>query len=110
MSVLVKGMEMPKCCAGCDAEEYYENSYGDECGFFCPFGDKAYTSETRELKRLDDCPIIPIPPHGRLIDADAVFDNLERTGWYDNADRDIAEDLVLDAPTVIPAEPPKEET
>ena len=60
--------------------------------------------------RPEYCPLVTIPPHGRLIDADAVFDNLERTGWYNNADRDIAEDLVLDAPTVIPAEPPKEET
>ena len=50
-----------------------------------------------------ECPLQKLQPHGRLIDADAVFDNLERTGWYDNADRDIAEDLVLDAPTVIPA-------
>lgn len=46
---------------------------------------------------------IPVPPHERLIDADALFETMERTGWNDNADRDIAEDIVLDAPTIIPA-------
>lgn len=45
-----------------------------------------------------------LPPHGRLIDADELFKEMERKGWFDNADRDKAEDLVLDAPTVIEAE------
>ena len=46
----------------------------------------------------------PVPPHGRLIDADELFKEMERKGWFDNADRDKAEDLVLAAPTVIPAD------
>ena len=72
MGVYIRGMKMPKSCAECDAEGHYEDSYGDEYGFFCPFGYKAYTRETRELKRLDDCPLVSVPPHGRLIDADAL--------------------------------------
>lgn len=36
----------------------------------------------------------------RLIDADALYDVFERTPWFDNADRDIAEELLGDAPTV----------
>ena len=37
----------------------------------------------------------------RLIDADALFNNMEAAWWYSNNDRDeIAEKLVLDAPTV----------
>ena len=47
---------------------------------------------------------MPQRPHGRLIDADELFKEMERKGWFDNADRDKAEDLVLDAPTIIPAE------
>lgn len=110
MGVYVKGMKIPKCCAGCDAEEYYENSYGDECGFFCPFGDKAYTSETRELKRLDDCPLVPVPPHGRLIDADVVIDLVmqycpDDDGVCSKAGADLREllDEIENLPTVIPA-------
>ena len=37
----------------------------------------------------------------RLIDADALYEAFERTPWRDNADRDIAEELVDNAPTVI---------
>lgn len=36
----------------------------------------------------------------RLIDADTTWDTLEHSGWENNADRDIAENIVLDAPTV----------
>lgn len=37
----------------------------------------------------------------RLIDADALFTEMENTGWYDNADRDeVAEELVLSAPAI----------
>lgn len=42
-------------------------------------------------------------PMSRLIDADALFRAMEETGWYNNADRDeIAEELVLKAPTIEP--------
>ena len=37
----------------------------------------------------------------RLIDADILFDAMEETEWYNNADRDeIAERLIMDAPTI----------
>ena len=89
MGVYIKGMDMPKDCV------------------VCPFGWNGCNKQHDFVymgSRPDNCPLVPVPPHGRLIDADAVFDNLERTGWYDNADRDIAEDLVLAAPTIIEAE------
>lgn len=47
---------------------------------------------------------IPVPDHGRLIDANKLFKEMEREYWFDNADWDKAEDLVIAAPTVIPAE------
>ena len=48
----------------------------------------------------------PLPKgHGRLIDADALFEEYEKTGWYNNADRDeVAEKILLDAPTIIEAD------
>lgn len=37
----------------------------------------------------------------RLIDADILFDAMEETEWYNNADRDeIVERLIMDAPTI----------
>ena len=48
---------------------------------------------------------IQIPPHGDLIDRDVLYKEFERNGWFDNADRDIAEDVLLDALTIIPAAP-----
>ena len=114
MSVLIKGMEMPKCCRECDAEGHYDNSYGDEYGFFCPFGYKAYTSETRELKRLDNCPLVPVPPHGRLGDLDELerdFREDAKGPWnmrampmnWADAFEEVA-DIVADAPAIIEAE------
>ena len=112
MGVYIKGMEMPKSCAECKAEGHYENSYGDEYGFFCPFGYKAYTRETRELKRLDDCPLVSIPPHGRCIDADALEqDAQKRLLMCDKNDNqfqkpyEVMRAIAL-APTIIPADEP----
>lgn len=101
MGVYIKGMEMPKCCAECDAEGHYENYNGDEYGFFCPFAYKAYTEKTRDAKRLDSCPLVPVPEHGRLIDADTL------RYWSDDSAM-IAFDYVTRsqinaAPTIIPA-------
>lgn len=87
-------MEMPQNCQSC-------NFYN---GLGCEATGRMFSLLYNVATRRSDCPLIEVSePHGRLIDADAVFDNLERTWWYDNADREIAEDLVLDAPTVIPA-------
>lgn len=76
MSVLIKGMEMPKDC------------------IFCPVFHGAWTicralNKTTSVRgRPDDCPLVPVPPHGDLIDRDAY----EYPG-----------DL-MDEPVIIPAE------
>ena len=92
MGVYIKGMEMPKKGSWVTLRVFPDG----QCFLYSWCGN--------DFDFMEHLTAVPAPPHGRLIDADAVFDNLERTGWYDNADRDIAEDLVLDAPTVIPAE------
>ena len=38
----------------------------------------------------------------RPIDGEALWDKLEDALWYDNCDRDMAEKIVLDMPTLIP--------
>ena len=87
MSILIKGMKMPDSCYHCKIAE--------SCGHYIA----NYTD-----RRHPDCPIIALPDHhGRLVDADALFEAMEKSCWYNNADRDeIAEKLVMDAPTIEP--------
>ncbi len=110
MGVYIKGMEMPKSCSACP---------------FC-FGANNICPWTREYathkERHNDCPLVPVPKHGRLIDADALMGEFEKaqrtmaqhgreyscsfmsssqeisTEWY------CVEDMLDNAPTVIPAE------
>ena len=95
MSEFLVKMDTPNRC--CDCPMCYDY-------MLCRLTGKTFGEIDCVELIADWCPIIKLHPHGRLIDADALFNNLERTGWYDNADRDIAEDLVLAAPTVIEAE------
>ena len=75
MSVIVQGMEMPKCCAECDFELHDEY----ECIYECPLIYKGYTNKTRMFARLDDCPLIEIPKDAKLVDANELLDKSE---WY----------------------------
>ena len=106
MSVLIKGMEMPtRCfsCPMCDVENAEVN---------CTISHGSYI-EYREVdpnvaiqERPSWCPIIEVPPHGRLIDADAI--NHEDEIWKKKC---IPQQVVYNAwvvagemPTVIPAD------
>ena len=73
MSILIKGMEMPTSCYECPFLDYEQgfclaSAVKNESGWYepvlCPGGIKD--------GRHADCPLIPVPPHGRLIDADAL--------------------------------------
>ena len=91
MGVYVKGMEMPKSCSLCP---------------FC-FGANNVCPWTREYANSNGrhklCPLVPVPKHGRLIDADALLD-----AWDDNHTIPSAAAKVIEK-TIIPAEPPKDE-
>ena len=95
MSVLIKGTEMPTRCEDCFC--YQHNAEYDYA--YCNISSVNVLGNANA--RLNNCPLVPVPKRGDLIDRDALFKEMERKGWYDNADRDIAEDLVLDAPTII---------
>jgi hypothetical protein len=67
MSVLIKGIEMPENCWDCSLLNASS----------CPC--KNYSSALEyTTSRHPDCPLIHIPPHGRLIDADALVEDLKR--------------------------------
>ena len=64
MSILIKGMEMPKNCKECGL--YIE-------GACYAKGYRDYRS-IMDTAKPDDCPLIELPPHGRLIDIKSVED------------------------------------
>lgn len=100
MNVLIKGMEMPENCCECPINLY-----------LCKHGFK-YLLQHRELydKRADDCPLVPVPPHGDLVDIDAYRDEF-MNGVYalcrddsDNYRANAIIDLFDAAPIIIDAE------
>lgn len=112
MSIVIPGMEMPKSCEICPFvdDDFLEDYFGLCC------------SLTKERphghERLDTCPLIELPPHGRLCDLDSLkeifADELNRYKQIplDNDDKqetallhlESAMRIITNAPTIIPAE------
>ena len=72
MSVLIKGMEMPKSCESCPCKT--ADAFG---GLGCQATGYIPLRKVNQ-DRPDNCPLVEIPPHGRLIDADALIADLKR--------------------------------
>jgi len=73
MSVLIKGMEMPKNCAEC---EFHQSGYPD----WCDLSIRARDIHNTEI-RQEWCPLVEVPtPHGPLVDIEAVY--REVTSYY----------------------------
>lgn len=108
MSLYLPGMEMPDDCLHCPCADL---EYMD-CNLM-PGSGIGYN------KRHDGCPLIPVPEHGRTIDADALDDILadqsedayNRTHAPRSWERALSamRDYLEDSPTIIPADPVKEE-
>lgn len=71
MSVLIKGMEMPKQCYDC-----YLIAKDPDCEkLYCKHLNQDITDWSDVLK---DCPLVEVPtPHGNLIDIDLVMNMLK---------------------------------
>ena len=93
MSVLVKGMEMPKSCDKCPIMVFEDTNCAPELFCGCPIVFKAHPQGVGH--RPDYCPLIEIPPHGDLIDKQALFNGeFNLYSWSE----------IDEAPTIIPAE------
>lgn len=105
MSILIKGMEMPLRCINCPFLTYYH--YENRC-----LANRGKTIKFVIGKdRGAECPLVEIPtPHGRLIDADALFVVLSQDTdhWtIDEVSHIETEDVIdalVDAPTIIESE------
>ena len=98
MSILIKGMEMPTSCDDCEFCKRDISSYDWCC---IPMTNERSKPLDEPVLKPDWCPLVPVPKHGRLIDADA-FEAFIRKDW-DKNDHWIAE-VVYSRPTIIPAE------
>jgi len=66
MSILIQGMAMPNRCFECIFLTTVPN-------FFCLAGKRDLCAEHGiNISRPNWCPLIEVPPHGRLIDADEL--------------------------------------
>ena len=97
MSILIKGMKMPKSCADCFAEQCIGSDFG--CGVI-GFEDGNTTCFTKDRRK--DCPLVEVPPHGRLIDADTI-DWVEGRDEQDRPVYLLLKAQIDDIPTIIPA-------
>ena len=96
MSVLIKGMKMPPSCEKCRFSGF--GGLRNE-RVVCMFtGANAYMNK---VQYLDDCPLIPVPPHGDLIDRD---EQIERAWRLNLSTRELIEEMLKTAPTILEAE------
>ena len=93
MSVLIKGFPLPNNCGA------------------CPLRLAWCRERIYMVNRPERCPLIPVPPHGRLIDADALKDTLDyyirEAGWSDEINEALTwvrDEFIDHEPTVIEAE------
>ena len=114
MSIIVKGMDMPTNCTDCPLNHNQ---------MACRVTGTRWWSDTMVLmnfdsdkERLHDCPLIELPPHGRLGDLDALYEEISNgnkayngiegyDGEYPNiANVDDCLEAIKYADTVIEAE------
>ena len=90
MGIYIKGMEMPKSCILCDLS--HEDGW-------CPA-----KQDYIDRYSFETCPLVPIPPHGRLIDADGLMREMPNVILEDGEDRRTFYSVIERQPTVIPAD------
>lgn len=99
MGVYIKDMKMPTRCIACQLNY-------DSCACILT-GSRFYKYNTEfdpGEERLSDCPLVPVPSHGRCIDADELLEH----AWRDRLDsRELIAGMINSAPTVISAEEDK---
>ncbi len=77
MSVVIRGMKMPKNCGECEFAQD-DSWYGLHCTIQTDEDGWLMDVSSIETDRHPDCPLVELPAqHGRLIDADALM----KDGW-----------------------------
>ena len=116
MSVYIRGMDMPTSCFDCPCYHHkVDDGYYDYeiCSASGTIFNDGYASATGHknyidpfVARLDICPLVPVPPHGDLIDKSGV----DVLSWNEKDEGDFGDGVlfVLDKldelPVIIQAE------
>ena len=101
MSVLIRGMKMPENCYKCPLRRR------DGMDIVCPVAHERFSvADVNILEyRLDNCPLVHVPPHGRLIEAETIMkfitDGLNSGEFGYDQTKVLTE--IQYAPTIIPA-------
>ena len=104
--IYISGMEMPKSCYTCPFM-YHGMRNGQ---VWCTAIENRWLDlrETLCEERHKDCHLVPVPDHGRLIDADEFFKALTMDDRVSILEAMYVQSILSDAPTIIPADPDKE--
>lgn len=100
MGVYIKGMEMPKSCEDCPLGD----SLSCQLLPGVPALWREYTNAVREKRRHSDCPLVPVPPHGDLIEREAAYDKIAEQEGGNYVDMDAVGMGLNETPVIIPAE------
>lgn len=107
MSILIKGMEMPKDCTRC----FFRDGPWCSAKMRMPVG-----YESIHDIRNEDCPLVDVPtPHGKLVDADELRRKMYREAFETDTDMQkwdsgcwirykMLEQVLESTPTIIEAE------
>lgn len=106
--IYIPGMEMPPCCYLCPARN---RGYSGD-GMRCYLTKENIGWHAGQLSRGALCPLVAVPQHGRLIDADALLKEgpdyeyplIDTDGSFDCCTPCFDIDSIKNAPTIIPAE------
>ena len=95
MSIIIKGMEMPKSCF--------------ECRFsidgFCQAMEPGARTDDDKAQVSNWCPLVEVPtPHGRLIEAERLMHKLIRYGGVSSWSEEELYYTIKDMDTIIEAE------
>lgn len=66
MSILIKGIEMPKSCWVCSFCRHFDEP---NQGFFCLILEEKVDYESSSLYTKDNCPLVPVPSYEELLKA-----------------------------------------
>ena len=106
MSILIKGAKMPKSCGECQSTL---GLFSSKCPLFKDFPKKFdYDPEIGNKGRYDGCPLVEVPPHGRLIDENEILKHQDMVADC-SVEMFVSVDDISDAPTVIESEGQKDD-